>query len=119
MIKNIVVLAVLTVVFSLGFSNMAFAQGVQTSGGVDVEGTWYLGEGLQVGDYFEYSLCELDLNDCAPIKLQMWIKGEIPYESESLWDTRVVIYDGDKIIKGSCRGITRTYLLRPVRLTSR
>ena len=101
MIKNIVVLVVLTVVFSLGFSNMAFAQGVQTSGGVNVEGTWYLGEGLQVGDYFEYSLCELDLNDCAPIKLQMWIKGEIPYETESLWDARVVIYDGDKIIKGS------------------
>ena len=53
MIKNIVVLVVLTVVSSLGFSNMAFAQGVQTSGGVNVDGTWYLGEGLRVGDYFE------------------------------------------------------------------
>jgi len=84
-----------------GFSNLAFAQGVQTSGGVDVDGSWYLGEGLKVGDYFEYSLCELDLNDCAPIKLKMWIKGVVPYESETLWDAKVVVIDGDKIIKGS------------------
>ncbi len=89
------------ILFSLGFSNLAFGQGVQTSGGVNVDGSWYLGEGLKKGDYFEYSLCQIDLNDCAPIKLQMWIKDEIPYETETLWDARVVIYDGDKIIKGS------------------
>ncbi len=91
----------LIILFSLGFSNMSFGQGVQTSGGVNVDGSWYLGEGLQKGDYFEYSLCELDLNDCAPITLKMWIKGEIPYESETLWDAKVVVIDGNKIIKGS------------------
>ena len=91
----------LTAIFILGFSNVSYGQGVQTAGGVDVEGTWYLGEGLKEGDYFEYSLCELDLNDCAPIKLKMWIKGEIQHKSETLWDAKVVIYDGDKIIKGS------------------
>ena len=85
----------------IGFSNIAFGQGVQTSGGVDVDGTWYLGEGLKVGDYFEYSLCELDLNDCAPVKIQFWIKGQVPNGSETLWDTKVVVYDGNKIIKGS------------------
>ena len=89
------------ILFSFGFSNLAFGQGVQTSGGVDVDGSWHLGEGLKKGDYFEYSLCEIDLNDCAPIKFKMWIKGQIPYESETLWDARVVIYDGDKIVKGS------------------
>ena len=46
-------------------------------------------------------MCEIDLNDCAPIKLKMWIKGEIQNESESLWDAKVVVIDGNKIIKGS------------------
>jgi len=91
----------LIVLSSFGFSNLSYGQGTGTAGGVNVDGSWYLGEGLKDGDYFEYSLCELDLNDCSPIKLKMWIKGTIPYETESLWDTRVVIIDGNKIIKGS------------------
>ena len=91
----------LTVIFILGFSNVSYGQGVQTAGGVNVDGSWHLGEGLKQGDYFEYSFCELALNDCGLIKLKMWIKGEIPLEYETLWDTRVVIYDGNKIIKGS------------------
>ncbi|HUU49309.1 MAG TPA: peptidase [Nitrosopumilaceae archaeon] len=91
----------LIIFFSFGFSNLSFGQGVQTSGGVNVDGSWYLGESLKVGDYFEYSLCELDLNDCAPITLKMWIKGETPHFSETLWDTEILVIDGNKIIKGS------------------
>ena len=91
----------LTIISIFGFSNLSYGQGTGTAGGVNVEGSWYLGEGLKDGDYFEYSLCEIDLNDCAPIKLKLWIKGTIPYETESLWDVRVVIIDGNKIIKGS------------------
>ena len=91
----------LILLFSIGFSNVSFGQGVQTSGGVNVDGSWYLGEGLQRGDYFEYSLCELDLNDCAPITLKMWIKGEVSNGSETLWDAKVVVIDGNKIVKGS------------------
>ena len=91
----------LTIVSSFGFSNLSYGQGTGTAGGVNVEGSWYLGEGLKDGDYFEYSMCEIDLNDCAPIKLKMWIKGTISYETETLWDVRVVIIDGNKIIKGS------------------
>jgi hypothetical protein len=96
-------LAFTTLIFlsSIGFLNVSYGQGVQTAGGVDVDGTWYLGEGLNVGDYFEYSLCEIDLNDCAPIKLKMWIAGDIQNESETLWDAKVVVIDGNKIIKGS------------------
>jgi len=97
----IILLSVLTILFSFGFSNLSYGQGVQTSGGVDVEGSWYLGEGLKKGDYFEYSLCQLDLHDCAPIDLKFWIRGEIPNGSETLWDTEVVITDGNKILKGS------------------
>ncbi|MFB5612994.1 MAG: peptidase [Nitrosarchaeum sp.] len=96
-----ITLILLFILFSVGFSNLSYGQGVQTSGGVDRDGSWYLGEGLKKGDYFEYSLCELDLNDCAPIKLKMWIKGEKQNESEALWDATVVIIDGNKIVKGS------------------
>nr|WP_048097429.1 hypothetical protein [Candidatus Nitrosopumilus salaria] len=98
---NLFVIIFLIAVLGFGTSNIAFGQGVQTSGGVDVDGSWYLGEGLQKGDYFEYSLCELDLNDCAPVKLKFWIKGDIQYESETLWDAKVVVIDGNKIVKGS------------------
>lgn len=81
----------------------AFAQGVQTSGGVNVEGSWYVGEGLQQGDYFEYNFCELDLNDCAPVILKMWIKGDVKVGTENLWDAQAVIIDGNKIVKGNMR----------------
>lgn len=91
----------MAIVFGLGFSNLSYGQGVQTAGGVDLDGTWYLGEGLKKGDYFEYSLCELDLNDCAQIKLKFWIKGDIQNEGETLWDAKVVVIDGNKIAKGS------------------
>ncbi len=91
----------LTILSSFGFSNLSYGQGTGTAGGVNVDGTWYLGEGLKDGDYFEYSLCEIDLNDCAPLKVKFWIKGTIPYETETLWDTRVAIFDGNKIIIGS------------------
>ena len=91
----------LVIVLGLGVSNLSYGQGAQTFGGVDVDGTWYLGEGLKEGDYFEYSLCEMSLNDCSSITLKMWIKGEITNVSETLWDTKVVILDGDKVIKGS------------------
>ena len=100
-VRFIIVFMFLTIVSSFGFSNLSYGQGTGTAGGVNVDGTWYLGEGLKGGDYFEYSLCEIDLNDCAPINLKMWIKGTMPHETETLWDTEVVIIDGNKIIKGS------------------
>jgi len=99
--RHVIVFMFLTIVFGLGFSSLAFGQGTMSSGGVDVDGSWYLGEGLKTGDYFEYALCELDLNDCAPITLKFWIAGDITNVSEELWDTKVVVEDGNKIIKGS------------------
>jgi len=89
------------VVLGISVISPAFAQGVQTSGGVDVDGTWHLGEGLKEGDYFEYSMCEIDLNDCAPIVMKLWIKDQMVYESEKLWDAKILVADGNKIIKGS------------------
>jgi len=98
---KLVQLSLLVILSSLGFSNLSFGQDTQPSGGVDVDGTWYLGEGLKEGDYFEYSLCEMNLNDCSPITLKMWIKGDIQNISETLWDAKVLVQDEGKIIKGS------------------
>ena len=94
-------ITLLVILFTLGFSNLSYGQSAQTSGGVDVDGTWYLGEGLKDGDYFEYSLCEIDLNACSPIELKIWIKGEKQNFSETLWDAKILVIDGEKIIKGS------------------
>jgi len=92
--KSILVLAVLIAISGVG---TAYAQ---TSGGVNVDGTWYFGEGLKKGDYFEYTLCEIDLNACSPIELKIWIKGNTVNVSETLWDAQIVIIDGEKTIKG-------------------
>ncbi|QMU54860.1 MAG: peptidase [Nitrosopumilus sp.] len=94
--KSVLVLFVL--IATLGFAGTSYAQ---SSGGVDVDGTWYLGEGLKNGDYFEYTMCEIDLNACSPIDLKIWIKGEKQNVSETLWDAQVLVVDGDKTIKGS------------------
>ena len=94
--KRTIVLYVL--IMTLGFVGTAYAQ---SSGGVDVDGTWFLGEGLKDGDYFEYTLCEIDLNACSPIELKIWIKGDIQNVSETLWDAQILVIDGDKTIKGS------------------
>ena len=94
--KSVLVLSVL--IATLGFAGTSYAQ---SSSGVDVDGTWYLGEGLKNGDYFEYTLCEIDLNACSPIDLKIWIKGDKQNVSETLWDAQILVVDGDKIIKGS------------------
>lgn len=94
---------VLTILFIgiIFFPNATAQVERQSLGGVDVDGSWYLGEGLKQGDYFEYSLCELDLNDCAPVTMKIWIKGDTQKGSETLWDTSVVVFDGNKISKGT------------------
>jgi len=93
-LKNIFLLTILLAIIPI---STAYAQ----NAGVDVDGTWYLGEGLKDGDYFEYTLCEIDLNGCLPIELKIWIKGEIQNVSETLWDAQILVIDADKTIKGS------------------
>ncbi len=83
-----------------GFIHVAYAQGVDTSGGVDVDGSWYVGEGLKKGDYFSFRLCELDLNDCARFVMEIWVRGDVTKGSETLWDFETVVRDGSKIVKG-------------------
>ncbi len=91
--KNLIILSIIV---SIGFLGTAHAQSQ-----VNVDGTWHLGEGLKNGDYFEYTLCEIDLNACSPITLKIWIKGETTNVSETLWDAQILVIDGEKTIKGS------------------
>ena len=91
--KHLIILSIILAI-PLG---TAYAQ----SGGVNVDGSWYLGEGLKKGDYFEYTLCEIDLNGCEPIELKIWIKGDTTNVSETLWDAQILVIDADKTLKGS------------------
>ncbi len=69
-------------------------------GGVDHPGEWYVGEGLQAGDFFSYSMCHVDYRECANFQMDIWIKGDIVVGTETKWLAHVVVYDGNKIIKG-------------------
>ena len=77
----------------------AFAQ-YGSSGGVNVEGSWYAGEGLKKGDFFSYSMCHVDYKECTTFELDMWIKGDKQVGTETKWLAEVVVYDGKKIIVG-------------------
>jgi len=77
----------------------AYAQ--YQSGGVDDPGTWYVGEGLKTGDYFSYDLCHVDYKDCSEFQIELWIEGTITAGTEEKWLAQVVVYDGNKIVKGN------------------
>ncbi len=71
-----------------------------SSGGVDKEGSWYVGEGLKHGDFFSYKMCHVDYKECTEFEMDMWIKGDRQSGSETKWLAEVVVYDGKKVIKG-------------------
>jgi len=37
------------------------------------EKTWYLGEGIDEGDFFSYSVCHLDYKDCLPFEIHLLV----------------------------------------------
>ncbi len=76
----------------------AFAQFQQ--GGVDYPGEWFAGEGLKQGDVYSYALCHIDYKECAEFEMDIWIKGDVTDGSEDKWLAEVVVYDGNKLIKG-------------------
>jgi hypothetical protein len=76
----------------------SFAQ--SQAGGVDKEGSWYVGEGLKHGDFFSYSMCYVDYKECTEFEMDLWIKGDVQSGSETKWLAEVVVYDGNKRIVG-------------------
>ena len=81
------------------FIPTAYAQ--YQGGGVDDPGTWYVGEGLKTGDYFSYELCHVDYKDCSEFQIELWIEGTITVGTEEKWLAQVLVYDGNKIVKGN------------------
>ena len=39
------------------------------AGGVNIDGSWYVGEGLKVGDYFSFNVCHVDYFDLSLIHI--------------------------------------------------
>ena len=70
------------------------------AGGVDKKGTWFVGEGLKKGDYFSYEMCHAYWKECIDFEMDFWIKGDKQVGTETKWLAEVVVYDGNKIIKG-------------------
>ena len=73
--------------------------GAGASGGVNVDGSWYVGENLKVGDFFKYKLCHQMYKDCTDFWISFWVEKEITVP-EDLWRFQVLIEDGNKVVKG-------------------
>lgn len=69
-------------------------------GGVDKDGSWYVGEGLKQGDYFSYSMCHVYYKECSNFRFDFWIEGDIQVGTETKWLVKTVIYDGNEILVG-------------------
>ena len=70
-------------------------------GGVNLDGSWYAGEGLGTGDYFAYTVCHVNYKDCTEFRMDLWVEGEVQDGSETKWLVRAVVYDGTSVVKGS------------------
>ena len=92
-------ISVILILISGTFS-LPIAHGQFQSGGVDKPGSWYAGEGLNVGDFFSYRLCHVDYKECTPFEMDFWIKGERKVGTEDKWVAEVVVYDGGRIVTG-------------------
>jgi len=81
---------------------LPYASAQFQAGGVSLPGdpTWYAGINLKQGDFFRYNLCHVDYKECAPFEMDIWIKGDTKSGTEEKWNTEVVVYDGNKVIKG-------------------
>ena len=44
------------------------------AGGVNIDGSWYVGEGLKVGDYFSFNICHVDYFECSDFDMAMWVR---------------------------------------------
>ncbi len=84
----------------LAFGLLLFGSIVGMQESFAEEKTWWLGENLKQGDYFEYSLCHMDYDHCEEIRMKIWIEGDTTVGSETNWLAQVVVYEGNKIIKG-------------------
>ena len=70
-------------------------------GGVDVDGSWYAGEGLEQGDYFSYMMCHVNYKDCTEFRMDLWVEGDVRVGTETKWLVQAVARDGARTVKGN------------------
>ncbi|NDB33032.1 MAG: peptidase [Nitrososphaeria archaeon] len=97
--KTILIAILAVSLITLGLSHNANAQ-VQ-AGGVNKQGTWYVGEDLKKGDLYSYNLCHVYYKDCTQFKIDFWVEGSEKVGSEDQWKLQTVVYDAGKIHKGT------------------
>ena len=92
----------LITILIFGTVPLPYAAAQFQAGGVSLPGdpVWYAGIGLKQGDFFRYSLCHVDYKECTEFEMDIWIKGDTKSGTEDKWLTEVVVYDGNKVIKG-------------------
>ncbi|MYL11464.1 MAG: peptidase [Cenarchaeum sp. SB0669_bin_11] len=93
-----ITLVLFSCIILLSQVDMAMAQFQQ--GGVDYNGDWHVGEGMQIGDYYSYDMCHVDYKECAEFSMDIWIEKDIQVGTETKWLAHVVTYDGSRITVG-------------------
>ncbi len=90
------------VILIFGATPLPFVAAQMQAGGVSLPGDplWYAGIGLKKGDFFRYSMCHVDYKECSEFEMDIWIKGDIQSGTEEKWNTEVLVYDGNKKIRG-------------------
>ena len=69
-------------------------------GGVDMDGSWYAGEGLEQGDFFSYTMCHVNYKDCTEFRMDLWVEGDVQVGTETKWLVQAVARDGSRTVKG-------------------
>ena len=98
--RKTVVASALTVILVAGLFLIQSAYSQFQGGGVDHDGEWHVGEGLEHGDLFSYRMCHIHYKECADFTMDIWIEGDVQSGSETKWLANAVVRDGPKIVKG-------------------
>ena len=97
--KITVIIPIFAILLIIPFAyQQAFAQ--YSAGGVALDGSWYVGEGLEIGDYFSYKMCYVDYKDCTKFIMSFWVSEKRTIGTEEKYIMQVLVEDGNKVIKG-------------------
>ncbi|HMK32509.1 MAG TPA: hypothetical protein VK431_02665, partial [Nitrosopumilaceae archaeon] len=61
--------------------------------------SWYPGEGLKTGDFFQYSVCFTDWHNCTQIELDFWVQNKT--SDGNGYNLQFLAIDGNNIQKGT------------------
>ncbi|MGI0046655.1 MAG: hypothetical protein ACREBB_05655 [Nitrosotalea sp.] len=62
--------------------------------------SWYVGQGLKVGDYYRYNISDIFYHNLAPFEFDMWIQNET---SDGAYYAQVAVQDGSIVEKGTMK----------------